>query len=43
MIILYCSKQVINKNIILFLCFCIMINVYKAYVIDFQSEVSLYN
>ena len=43
MIILCCSKRVINKDIILFLCSCIMINVYKAYVIDFQSEISSYN
>ncbi len=43
MIILCWSKQVINKNIISFLCSCIMINVYKACVIDFQSEVSSYN
>ena len=43
MIILCWFKQAINKNIISFLCSCIMINVYKAYVIDFQSEISLYN
>ncbi len=43
MIILCCFKWVINKNIILFLCSCIIINVYRAYVIDFQSEISLYN
>ncbi len=36
-------RQVINKNIISFLCSCIMINVYKACVIDFWSEVSSYN
>ncbi len=43
MIILCCSRQVINKDIILFLCFCIMIDVYRAYVIDCWSEVSSYN
>ncbi len=43
MIILCCFKWVINKNIILFLCSCIIINVYRAYVIDFQSEISSYN
>ncbi len=37
------SRWVINKDIISFLCSCIMINVYKAYVINFQSEISLYN
>jgi len=43
MIILCWSRQVINKSIISFLCSCIMIDVYKACVIDFQSEVSSYN
>ncbi len=43
MIILCWSKQVINKDIISFLCSWIMINVYKACVINFQSEVSSYN
>ncbi len=43
MIILCCSRQVINKNIILFLCSCIMIDVYRAYIIDFWSEISSYN
>ncbi len=43
MIILCCFKQVINKDIILFLCSCIMINVYKVCVIDFQSKISSYN
>ncbi len=43
MIILCWSKQVINKNIISFLCSCIMINVYKACVINFQSKISSYN
>ncbi len=42
-IILYWSKWVINKSIISFLCSCIMIDVYKACVIDFQSEISSYN
>ncbi len=43
MIILCWFKQVINKNIISFLYSCIMINVYRMYVINFQSEISLYN
>ncbi len=43
MIILCWSRQVINRSIISFLCSWIMINVYKACVINFQSEVSLYN
>ena len=43
MIILCWSKWVINKNIISFLCFCIMIDVYKSCIIDFQSEISSYN
>ncbi len=43
MIILCCSRRVINKDIISFLCSCIMINVYRACVIDFQSEVSSYD
>ncbi len=43
MIILCWFKQVINKDIISFLCSCIMIYVYRACVIDFQSEVSSYN
>ena len=43
-IILLCwSRQVINKDIISFLCSCIMIDVYKACVINFQSKISLYN
>jgi len=43
MIILCWSRQVINRNIISFLCFWIMINIYKAYVIDFWSKISSYN
>ncbi len=43
MIILCWFKQVINKDIILFLCSWIMINVYRACVIDFQSEISSYD
>ncbi len=43
MIILCWFKQVINRNIILFLCSWIMINVYKVYVINFQSKISSYN
>ena len=43
MIILCWSRWVINRDIISFLCSCIMINVYRACVIDFQSEISSYN
>ncbi len=43
MIILCWSRQVINKNIISFLCSYIMIDVYRACVINFWSEISLYN
>ncbi len=43
MIILCWSKWVINKNIISFLYSCIMIDVYKACVIDFQSKISSYD
>ncbi len=43
MIILCWSKRVINKNIISFLCSWIMIDVYRACVIDFRSEISSYN
>ena len=43
MIILCWFKWVINRNIISFLCSCIMINVYRVYVINFQSEISSYN
>jgi len=43
MIILCWSRQVINKDIISFLCSCIMINVYKACVINFWSKISSYN
>ncbi len=43
MIILCWSRWVINKDIISFLCSCIMIDVYRACVIDFQSEISSYN
>ncbi len=43
MIILCWFRRVINRNIILFLCSCIMINVYRACVIDFRSEISSYN
>ena len=43
MIILCWSRQVINRNIISFLCSCIMINVYRACVINFRSEVSSYD
>ncbi len=43
MIILCWFKWVINRNIISFLCSWIMINIYKACVIDFWSEVLLYN
>ena len=43
MIILCWSRRVINKNIISFLCSCIIINVYRACVIDFRSKVSSYD
>ncbi len=43
MIILCWSRRVINKDIISFLCSWIMINVYKAYVINFRSKISSYN
>ncbi len=43
MIILCWSRWVINKDIISFLCSCIMIDVYRACVIDFQSKISSYN
>ncbi len=43
MIILCWSRWVINKDIISFLCSCIMINVYRACVINFRSEISLYD
>ena len=43
MIILCWSRRVINKSIISFLCSCIMINVYRACVINFWSEISSYN
>ncbi len=43
MIILCWSRQVINKDIISFLCSWIMIDVYKACVINFRSEISSYN
>ncbi len=43
MIILCWSRWVINRDIISFLCSCIMIDVYRACVIDFQSEISSYD
>jgi len=43
MIILCWSKQVINKDIISFLCSWIMIDVYKACVIDFWLKISSYD
>ncbi len=43
MIILCWSRWVINKNIILFLCSWIMINVYRVYVINFWSKISSYD
>ncbi len=42
MIILCWSRRVINKDIISFLCSCIMIDVYRAW-IDFRSEISSYD
>jgi len=43
MIILCWSRRVINRDIISFLCSWIMINVYRACVIDFRSEISSYD
>lgn len=43
MIILYCSRQVISRNIFSFLCSCIITDVYRACVISFRSEFLLYN
>ncbi len=43
MIILCWSRRVINRDIISFLCSCIMIDVYRACVIDFRSEISSYD
>ncbi len=43
MIILCWSRRVINRSIISFLCSCIMIDVYRACVISFRSEISSYN
>ncbi len=43
MIILCWSRQVINRDIISFLCSCIMIDVYRACIINFRSEISSYN
>ncbi len=43
MIILCWFKQAINKDIISFLCSCIMIDVYKACVINFWLKISSYN
>ncbi len=42
MIILCWSRWVINKDIISFLCSCIMIEIYRACVIDFRSKISSY-
>ncbi len=43
MIILCWSRRVINKDIISFLCSWIMIDVYRACVIDFRPEISSYD
>ncbi len=43
MIILCWSRRVINRDIISFLCSCIMIDVYRACVIDFWSKISSYD
>ena len=43
MIILCWFRWVINRDIISFLCSCIMIDVYRACVIDFRSEISSYD
>ncbi len=42
MIILCWSRRVINKDIISFLCFCIMIEIYKACVINLRSKILSY-
>ncbi len=42
MIILCWSKQVINRSIISFLCSCIVIEIYRACVIDLRSRVLSY-
>jgi hypothetical protein len=42
-IILCCFKWIINRNIISFLCSCIVTEIYKACVINFQLRVSSYN
>jgi len=42
MIFLCWSRWVINKNIILFLCSCIVTEIYRACVINLQSRVSSY-
>ncbi len=42
MIILCWSKRVINRSIISFLCSCIVIEIYKACVIDLQSRILSY-
>ncbi len=43
MTILCWFRWVINRDIISFLCSCIMIDVYRACVIDFRSEISSYD
>ncbi len=42
MIILCWSKRVINRDIISFLCFCIVTEIYKACVINLQSKILSY-
>ncbi len=42
MIILCWSRRVINRDIISFLCFCIVTEIYRACVIDLRSRVSSY-
>ncbi len=42
MIILCWSRRVINKDIILFLCSCIVIEIYRACVINLRSRISSY-
>ena len=42
MIILCWSRRIINKDIIWFLCSCIVTEIYRAYVIDLRSRVLSY-
>ncbi len=43
LMIIFCwFRQVINRDIISFLCSCIVIKIYRAYVINFQSKILSY-